>query len=159
LMENPPTPGTPGEIDKGEAKRWNDALVKTRAWLAKENAARREKGVSPKVVVNFNQLVRDRTGATPPRRRGGTPGRGGAMPNLPPVTPNDIEEHIETLVKLEYKEVGLDEPSVHIVVFLGEDERIREAEDHFRRLTRENGGKLKILRGLSSLTDVTSGKE
>lgn len=159
LMENPPTPGTPGEIDKGEAKRWNDAVVKTRAWLAKENAARREKGVSPKVVVNFNQLVRDRTGATPPRRRGGTPASGGAMPNLPPITSKDIEEHIETLVKLEYKEAGLDEPSVHMVVFLGEDERIRDAEDHFRRLTRQNAGKLKILRGLSSLNDVTSGKE
>ncbi|MDF1740544.1 MAG: hypothetical protein P1U86_15390 [Verrucomicrobiales bacterium] len=159
LMENPPTPGTPGKIDPGEAKRWNDAVAKTRAWLNEENAARREKGISPKVVVNFNRLVQSRTGATPPRRRGGTPASGGAMPNLPPVTAGDIEEHIETLVKLKYEEAGLDEPGVHMVVFLGEDERIDNAEDHFRRLTRQNGGKLKILRGLASLNDVTSGKD
>ena len=158
LMENPATPGTPGKIDDGEVKRWKEAVAKTRAWLAEENAARQSKGMSPKVVVNFNRLVRERTGATQPRRRGGTPASGG-MPNLPPVTTKDIEEHIETLVKLEYKEPGLDEPSVHMVVFLGENERIEEAEDHFRRLTRQNGGKLKILRGLSSLNDVTSGTE
>ena len=158
LMENPPTPGTPGTIDAGEAKRWKEAVAKTRAWLEQENAARIAKGMSPKVVVSFNQLVRSRTGATPPRRRGGTPASGD-MPNLPPVTAKDIEEHIETLVKVKYEEAGLDEPSVHMVVFLGEDERIENAEDHFRRLTRQNGGNLKILRGLSSLTDVTSGKE
>lgn len=159
LMENPPTPGTPGKIDAGEAKRWNDAVAKTRAWLNEENAARREKGISPKVVVNFNQLVQSRTGATPPRRRGGTPASGGAMPNLPPVTAGDIEEHIKTLVKVKYEEAGLDEPGVHMVVFLGEDERIDNAEDHFRRLTRQNAGKLKILRGLSSLNDVTGDKD
>lgn len=159
MEENPPQGGTPGSFDPAEQKAWRDAVAKTRAWLEKENAARREKGISPKVVVNFNQLVRERTGATPPRRRGGTPATGGAnLPNLPPVTPEDIEKQVEELVDLEYKEEGLEEPSVHMVLFLGEDERIGDAEDHFRRLTRRNRGKLKILRGLAALQDITTSK-
>jgi hypothetical protein len=159
MEENPPQGGTPGSFDPAEQKAWRDAVAKTRDWLEKENAARREKGISPKVVVNFNQLVRERTGATPPRRRGGTPATGGAnLTNLPPVTPEDIEKQVEELVDLEYKEEGLEEPSVHMVLFLGEDERIGDAEDHFRRLTRRNRGKLKILRGLAALQDITTSK-
>jgi len=42
-----------------------------------------------------------------------------------------------------------------MVFFLGEGERIRNEEDHFRRLTRKNRGKLKVLRGLAALEDVT----
>ncbi|MDF1858826.1 MAG: hypothetical protein P1U87_01355 [Verrucomicrobiales bacterium] len=154
MEENPPTPGTPGTIDPQEKKAWDKAVAETRAWLTKENAARQEKGIDPKVVTNFNQLVVDRTGVRPPRRRGGTPGSGNP-PRMPGIGPEDVEDQIEELVKLHYKEPGLDEPSVHMVLFLGEDERIQSEEDHFRRLTRKNRGKLKVLRGLSALQDVT----
>ena len=57
LMKNPPQPGTPGTINPAEKKVWDNAVAKTREWLQKENAARREKGISPKVVVIFNALV------------------------------------------------------------------------------------------------------
>ncbi len=156
MAENPPTPGTPGTIDPGEAKAWRQAVEKTREWLKNENAARLEKGLSPKVVIDFNGLVRQRTGATPPRRTGGTPATGGAnVPRLPPIGPEDIEEHFEKYVKINYTKPGYEEPSVHLVLFLGEDEKIENAEDHFRRLTRQNRGKLKVLRGLAALDDVT----
>lgn len=154
MAKNPHAPGTPGTIDPGEAERWQKAVAETRAWLDKENAARREKGISPKVVVNFNQLVTQQTGVSPPRRRGGTPASGGAAP-LPAVTPEDIEEHVKQIVKWNYREIGAEEPSVHVVLFLGEDERVDAEEDHFRRLTRSNRGKLKVLRGLAALQDVT----
>lgn len=153
LMKNPPQPGTPGTINPAEKKVWDNAVAKTREWLQKENAARREKGISPKVVVNFNALVTERTGARPPRRTGGTPRTG--MPSLPRITPDDVEDHVKELVDIHYKKPGLDEPSVHMVFFLGEGERIRNEEDHFRRLTRKNRGKLKVLRGLAALEDVT----
>lgn len=153
LMKNPPQPGTPGTINLAEKKVWDNAVAKTREWLQKENAARREKGISPKVVVNFNALVTERTGARPPRRTGGTPRTG--MPSLPRITPDDVEDHVKELVDIHYKKPGLDEPSVHMVFFLGEGERIRNEEDHFRRLTRKNRGKLKVLRGLAALEDVT----
>lgn len=77
------------------------------------------------------------------------------MPSLPRITPNDVEDHVKELVDIHYKKPGLDEPSVHMVFFLGEGERIRNEEDHFRRLTRKNRGKLKVLRGLAALEDVT----
>ncbi|MCG8598662.1 MAG: hypothetical protein MI807_00780 [Verrucomicrobiales bacterium] len=155
LEKNPPTPGTPGTINPAEKKAWDNAVAKTRQWLQEENAARREKGISPKVVVNFTSFVTQRTGVSPPRRTGGTPASG--MPSLPRVTPEDVEDHVKELVDLHYKEPGLEEPSVHMVFFLGEDERIRNEEDHFRRLTRKNRGKLKVLRGLAALENVTGG--
>lgn len=156
MEENPPVPGTPGEFDPAEVKAWKDAVKKTSEWLKKENEARREKGISPKVVLDFNRLVRERTGATPPRRRGGTPSTGGAkLPRLEPVTPETIEDQVKEMVKRSYTKLNMEEPSLYMVLFLGEDERVRDEEDHFRRLTRHNRGKLKILRGLAALEDVT----
>ncbi|MAS97034.1 MAG: hypothetical protein CMO55_27910 [Verrucomicrobiales bacterium] len=154
MKKNPPKPGTPGTVNPAAQKAWNNAVAKTREWLRKENDARRNKGMKPKVVVNFNRLVQQRTGVSPPRRTGGTPASG--MPNLPPVTPDDIEDHIKDLVKLEYKEEGFDDPSLNMVIFLGEGETIDQQERHFRRLTSRNHGKLKLLRGLAALQNVTS---
>ena len=155
----PAAPANPGTIDPAAQKAWQAAVEKTREWLEKENEARKAKGVSPKVVVNFNQLVREITGASPPSRRGGTPAPGGAaLPQMPPVTPEDIEKQIDKLVKSEYKAGGLEEPSLHMVLFLGEEEEIGADEDHFKNLTRKNRGKLKILRGLAALQNVTGAK-
>jgi len=138
-------------VDPGEQKAWQDAVAKTRAWLEKENEARREKGLSPKVVVNFNQLVREITGAAPPARRNAP----AAAPGPPGVTPEEIEQQVAKLVKDRYKADGMEEPSVHMVLFLGDEEEIGTDEDHFKNLTRKNRGKLKILRGLAALQNVT----
>jgi hypothetical protein len=151
MMSKRPPPPAGDSVDPREQKAWQDAIVKTRAWLEKENAARQEKGLSPKVVVNFNQLVREITGATPPARRNAPV----TAPGLPPVTPEEIELQVSKLVKDRYKADGLEEPSVHIVLFLGEEEEIGLDEDHFKNLTRKNRGKLKILRGLAALQNVT----
>lgn len=148
-------PASPGTVDPREQEAWQNAVTKTREWLAKENAARSEKGLDPKVVTNFNQLVREITGATPPQRRGNNAG-GNPMPSMPPVTPEDIERQIDLLVKQQFKEQGHEEPSVHMVLFLGEEEEIADIEeDHFKNLVRKNRGKLKILRGLAALKNVT----
>ena len=154
MMSNRPPPPAGDSVDPREQKAWQDAVAKTRAWLEKENAARQEKGLSPKVVVNFNQLVREITGATPPARRNAP----ATAPGLPPVTPEEIELQVAKLVKDRYKADGLEEPSVHIVLFLGEEEEIGTDEDHFKNLTRKNRGKLKILRGLAALQNVTGGQ-
>ncbi|NNE91936.1 MAG: hypothetical protein HKN23_09845 [Verrucomicrobiales bacterium] len=150
----PRVPGTPGTVDPAALKAWREAQQKTREWLQNENAARREKGLPPKVVLNFNQLVRQVTGQTQPRATGGTPATGG-MPRLPDHGPASIEEQVKNLVKKYYKDQGEEEPSVHMVLFLGEDENLGRFEDHFKDLTRKNRGKLKVLRGLAALEDVT----
>lgn len=143
----------PDQIDGSAQKAWQNAVAKTRAWLAKENAARREKGLDPKVVVNFNQLVQEITGASPPRRNNA----GREMPQMPQVTPEDVEKQIDLLVKQRYKEEGIEDPGIHLVVFLGEEEVMPGAEEqHFQNVTRSNHGKLKVLRGLAAMQNVTS---
>ncbi len=152
----------PDEVDERERERWEKeraewlrAVAETREWLEAENAARREKGMAPKVVIQFAQLVREITGAVPPR----PPRREPNMSDLqlpPPVTPEEIEEQFRKLVKRHYRENGLDDPSVHLVLFLGEEEEIPDRErEHFGRLTRQNRGKFKLLRGLAALEDLT----
>jgi len=141
-----------GQVNEREQRAWDAAVERTREWLRGENDARRARGLSPKVVTNFNQLVREVTGATPPRRTGGS---GDPPPSMPAVTPEDVDAHLRRLVSLEYRDRGLDAPSLHMVLFLGKDERVSDDEDHFRRLVRRNQGQLKILRGLGALENVT----
>ena len=100
--------------------------------------------------------MRQIPGETPPRRRGGTPGSGGP-PSPPSYTPEDIEDHVKNLVKRYYREGNRPLPQLNMVLFLGKGEEIGEYKDHFRRLTRRNRGKLKILEGLEALQDVTEG--
>lgn len=147
-------PGTPGEVSAAERQAWTEAQRRTREWLAGENAARTEKGLPPKVVINFNQLVREVTGATPPRATGGS---AGARPPRPePHTPDDIETLVRNGVSQHYKGVGMDPPALHLVVFLGEDETMDDqTREHFQNLTRKNRGKFKMLRGLAALENVT----
>jgi hypothetical protein len=152
--ERAANPGTPGTVSASDRAAWNNAVQKTRDWLQKENAARRARELPPKVVTNFNQLVREITGATPPRADGGTPGA--RRPRPMPHTPDDIETLVKNGVKQHYNEIGLDKPSVHMVVFLGEDEDMNDqTRDHFKNLTRRNNGKFKMLRGLAALQNVT----
>jgi len=146
--------GTPGKIDPKDRAAWNKAVKKTREWLDKENEERSKKGRAPKVVISFAALVRQITGATSPRARGGSGGRR-RMPSQPPYTPEEIEEHVKNLVKRYYREEDKSLPQLNLVLFLGEGEDIGEYKDHFRRLTRRNRGKLKILEGLEALKDVT----
>ena len=156
----PGTPGTPGEYPPGAQEKWRQAQERTRQWLRDENAARAEKGLPPKVVIDFGALIREVTGESPPRRVGGTPGTpgtpGARYPSQPPHTPGDIEDQVKNSVKKYYKAKGIDEPSIHMVMFIGEDEELNDpTKDHFRNLTRRNNGKLKILKGLMGLEDVT----
>ncbi|MEO0415803.1 MAG: hypothetical protein AAF226_12730, partial [Verrucomicrobiota bacterium] len=157
MRQNPGTPGKRGEVSKADAERWRKAQEETRQWLAKENAARAEKGLSPKVVINFTQLVQEVTGETRPRAQGGTQGTPGYQPKVEPVETDDLIDHFRRVVKINYEPEGLDEPSVHMVVFIGEDQRMDDDDkDHFSDLARKNRGKLKILKGLVGLADVTS---
>ncbi len=153
-MANKPSPAaTAPSVDESEVEAWRAAVEKTRQWLAKENAAREAKGISPKVVTNFAQLVREVTGARPPTG-GNNSSREMRLPN---VTPEEVVTHVGKLVNHHYKAAGLDDPALHMVLFLGENEAITNYEKHFQSLTQRNHGKLKILRGLAALQNLTGG--
>ena len=74
---------------------------------------------------------------------------------IPNHTPEDTEKQIRNLVAKYYDEEGREKPSIHMVLFLGKKEKIGDYEDHFKTLTRKNRGKLKVLRGLAELENVT----
>lgn len=158
----PLDPADKARYERDRAK-WNEAIAKTREWLRKENEARAENGVSPKVVLNFNELVLQITGQSPPRPqariRSDTPTRNNnrlAMEPLKPIEFDDIDAHIRKLVIANYLKKSEDAPSVHMVIFLGEDEDLRvQDKDHFGRIVKRNHGKMKMLRGLAALQDVT----
>ncbi len=148
--------------DPAEVAAWRKAQERAREWLRQENEARREKGLAPKVVLNFGDLVRKVTpGARPPRgTRSQDPPPGPSMADLDierpmPYTPEDVEKHIGNVVKALYGTFKADRPKIHLVLFLGEEEDIGQYEEHFVRLTRRNQGQLKILRGLAALENVT----
>tara|TARA_R110002096_G_scaffold159011_2_gene324575 strand:- start:7830 stop:9695 length:1866 start_codon:yes stop_codon:yes gene_type:complete len=148
-----------------EVAAWKKAQDKARDWLNKENEARRQKGLAPKVVLNFGELVTQITpGARPPRGvRSQEPPPGPSLADLgiermPGYTPEDVQSHIENVVTANYGKNKPDRPKIHMVLFLGEREDIGEYEEHFVQLTRRNQGQLKILRGLAALDNVTGFK-
>lgn len=148
--------------DPAEVAAWKKAQDKAREWLKKENDARRDKGLAPKVVLNFGELVTKITpGARPPRGvRSEEPPPGPSMADLgiermPAYTPEDVQSHVDNVVTANYGKNKPDRPKIHMVLFLGEDEDIGQYEEHFVQLTRRNQGQLKILRGLAALDNVT----
>ncbi len=148
--------------DPKEVAAWQKAQEKAREWLKAENEARRSKGLAPKVVLNFGQLVQEISpGARPPQGvRSAEPPPGPSMADLgiermPPYTPEDVETHIDNVVTANYGKNKPDRPKIHLVLFLGEREDIGTYEEHFVRFTRSNQGELKILRGLAALSNVT----
>ena len=147
---------TGGTVSAQDRAQWNEAVAKTREWLRDENAARAEQGLAPKVVINFNALVRQITGASPPRATGGTPAPAGMPRPGPPYTQEELVDHMKEVVVKLYNDNNKAVPQVHLVLFLGEDEDLGDDnKDHLRRLTKKNKGKLKILKGLAALEDVT----
>ncbi|MEM1297029.1 MAG: hypothetical protein AAGH89_16810, partial [Verrucomicrobiota bacterium] len=111
--------------DPAEVAAWKKAQEKAREWLRKENEARREKGLAPKVVLNFGELVTQISpGARPPRAvRSQDPPPGPSLDDLgiermPAYTPEDVQNHIDNVVTANYGKNKPDRPKVHMVLFL-----------------------------------------
>lgn len=134
------------EASGGPAK-WSQAVAKARAWLAKENAARREKGISQKVMTSLNGVARKLSPGVSAR-----PGASGRA-----YSQDDAIENIKATVETLYVAVKKPKPKVNFVLFQGEDEKTVRYEDHYKDLTRKTKGKLKILQGLGALENVTGG--
>ncbi|MCB1236184.1 MAG: tetratricopeptide repeat protein [Verrucomicrobiae bacterium] len=128
-----------------EEAAWIDAVKKAQAWLDKENAARRAKGVPQRVIRDWHEIVRE---ILPNVRR--KPGPGYTM--------EEVEDQVKNAVNTYYRAANKPKPEVNLVWFVGEDEEPSiTLQSHFENLARKNRGKMRLLEGLAGLTNVTDG--
>jgi len=127
-----------------EEKEWNEGIAKAKAWLEKENAARREKGIPQRVIRDWHEIMAEQFPSVPRRPSPGYP-------------MEDVEEQIKDAVNTYYRDVGKTKPQINLVWFIGEDEdRNQNLEYHLDRLTKRNRGELRVLEGLEGVKNVTS---
>ena len=124
---------------------WRDATAKARAWLNKENERRLKAGVPRKVVVSLGGIISK------------------ILPNVrhkpgPSYTMEDVQDQMKNAVSLYYRAKGKARPKFNVVWFVGEDENPSVSiEAHLDHQTKRNRGKLKVLKGMAGLKDVTGG--
>ena len=130
-----------------EEKEWREGLVKAKAWLEKENAARREKGQPQRVIRDWHEIMREIMPDVPRRPS-------------PGYTMEEVEDQVKDAVNTFYRDANKIKPQLNTVWFIGEDEvRNPNVEYHLDRLTKRNRGELRILEGLMGLKNVTANPE
>ena len=126
-----------------EEKEWAANVEKARDWLKKENEARLKMGIPRRVVTSLNEIVSE---VLPGVRH--KPG--------PSYTMEDVEDQMNNAVSAYYRSKGKPRPRFNVVWYIGEDEEPSAAiETHLKHQTRRNRGKLKVLKGMAGLKNVT----
>ena len=125
---------------------WREGVKKAQAWLKQENANRLKKGIPRKVVVSLSGIVSQ----TSPGLR--------HKPGPPGYTMEDVEDQLKNGVSVYYRAKSKPRPKFNVVWFVGEDENpSTRIEEHLEHQTKRNRGKLKILKGMAGLKNVTGG--
>jgi hypothetical protein len=132
-----------------DSQAWQEAIKKGQDWLAKENAARKAKGIPQRVIVNIGEVWRD-MGLRPPRN----------PPGEIQITAEQREDQVKNAIRLHYQAKGKPKPQINFVIFIGKDqdkEKVPQLE-HFENIAqRARSGKVRVLQGLAALKNV-SGK-
>ena len=130
-----------------DAIAWREAVKKAQAWLKKENENRLKKGVPRKVVIGLGGII----GKVSPGVR--------SPPSGPPgYTMEDVEDQLKNAVSVYYRAKNKPRPRFNVVWFVGEDENPSvRIEEHLKQQTKRNRGKLKVLKGMVGLKNVTGG--
>lgn len=132
-----------------DSQAWQEAIKKGQDWLAKENAARKAKGIPQRVIVNIGEVWRD-MGLRPPRN----------PPGDIQITAEQREDQVKNAIRLHYQAKGKPKPQINFVIFIGKDqdkETVPQLE-HFENISqRARSGKVRVLQGLAALKNV-SGK-
>jgi hypothetical protein len=129
-----------------EEKAWQAAVIEAQAWLAKENVARKAKGMPERVVRSMNEIVYE---------------LGIQARHKPGLNIEDAEreEQILNAMRIIYSSKGKPKPQINFVIFAGRDEEVIPREGHFENIAqRAGGGKVRVLRGLAALKNVTGRK-
>lgn len=153
-LNRTPTEKEKAEMQQAREKGWDEkkqaawaaAQRKAQDWLRRENEARKKKGVAPKVITSLWPIMRMVSPGVV------------APPNFRGYSMEEVEDHVKDGISRYYRAAGKPRPSVNLVWFIGEDESpSQRVEEHFKNLTRLNRGKLKILKGLAAVENVTGG--
>ena len=130
-----------------DAEKWREAVKKAREWLVKENENRLKAGVPRKVVIGLGGII----AKVAPGVR--------SPPSGPPgYTMEDVEDQLKNAVSMFYRSKSKPRPRFNVVWFVGEDENPSvRIEEHLKQQTKRNRGKLKVLKGMAGLKDVTGG--
>lgn len=125
---------------------WREGVKKAQAWLKQENANRLKKGIPRKVVVSLSGII---TQTSPGLRH---------KPGPPGYTMEDVEDQLKNAVSVYYRAKSKPRPKFNVVWFVGEDENpSARIEEHLKHQTKRNRGKLKILKGMAGLKNVSGG--
>ncbi len=128
-----------------EEVAWRASITKAQAWLKQENANRLKKGIPRKVVVSLSGII---SKIDPTVRHKPTP----------TYTMEDVEDQLKNAVSMYYRAKNKPRPRFNMVWFVGEDEKpSATVEAHLKQQTKRNRGKLKVLKGMAGLTNVTGG--
>lgn len=153
------TPRTKEEMDKllkqmnwteKDDIAWREAVKKGQEWLARENAARKAKGIPERVIVNIGEVWRD-MGLRPPRSR-----PGGIQ-----ITADQREEQVQNAIRLHYLSKDKPKPQINFVIFIGKDQDEDKVPmiEHFENIAqRAKNGKVRVLKGMAALKNVTGRK-
>ncbi|MDZ4403685.1 hypothetical protein [Prosthecobacter sp.] len=131
-----------------DALAWQAAVKKGQDWLAKENAARKAKGIPQRVIVNIGEVWRD-MGLVPPR---------GPPDFNKQITADMREDQVKNAIRLYYQQKGKPKPQINFVIFIGKDQDKEKVPylDHFENIAqRARSGKVRVLQGLAALKNVT----
>lgn len=125
-----------------------EAVAKAQAWLAKENAARKAKGIPERVIVGWGEIWRDMGLSPIPRQR----------PNWLPITAEMREDQVKNAMKVLYTAQAKTKPQINFVIFIGKDQDEDSVPyvEHFENIAqRSKSGKVRVLQGLAALKNVT----
>ncbi len=128
-----------GWSDKDELK-WQNAVSDARKWLEKENVTRQKRGLPPRIVHWIGDVVNEKYPSLQ------------AKPS-PKFDDEQVVAHLHNVAKKYYPDGNY--PSVNIVMFVGKDESFENDEKRFKKLTRDFGGKFRVLEGLEGLKSVS----
>lgn len=141
--------GWPPERVAANKKEREAVEEEARAILAKENAARKEKGLPPRIVARseWKGYIRDEL----------------KLP-LPPDVPrkpvrrrydaDEIIEHLDAVYTYNYKPRKLDRPKIHMVKLIAADDTSGEDAPLLKKVAREFDGRFELLRGANTMEDL-----
>lgn len=126
-----------------EETAWQEAVVKARAWLQKENEARRSRGQPERVIGSIAEIVRE---ISP----------GVRTKPAPSWSRDEVMNQVQNASRALYANSG-ERPPVNVVLYLGADEKAEgnSTVEAFQNLARRMRGRFNVLQGLPALRNVT----